>query len=97
MKLTEAQAEAIMDTWDSFGFRPFHPTEVYPARDNRDNGGRRSLNALARKGLLEKVEILPGDSRPHQIANGQCFRYKLIETAMDLLRNYRKEHDLPGW
>ena len=34
----------------------FTPQQAFPGRDNADNGKRRCITALAKKGLLEKVD-----------------------------------------
>jgi len=53
--LTYAQAETLAALYAG-GYIdneiPFLPTEVFPNRDNADNGKRRCLSALHRKGLL---------------------------------------------
>jgi hypothetical protein len=54
-KLTYAQAETLAALYsahciDDFGY--FDPIRVFPARDNRDNGHRRTCRSLAKKGLL---------------------------------------------
>jgi len=55
--LTYAQAE-ILAALKAGGYIdneiPFLPLDVFPNRDNVDNGKRRCLSALLKKGLLEK-------------------------------------------
>jgi hypothetical protein len=66
-KLTYAQAETlaalsaagVIDNEISF-----NPYDIFPARDNADNGKRRCVTALARKGLLVEDSHQFGFYRP---------------------------------
>lgn len=64
--LTLAQAETLADLMDRscIGGFPFEPRLIFPNRDNRDNGKRRSCAEMARKGLLRPVEYPPGALQP---------------------------------
>jgi hypothetical protein len=59
VKLTYAQAETLSALYGSGcidGFSYFDPIRVFPARDNRDNGHRRTCRTLAKNGLLEEAK-----------------------------------------
>ena len=52
--LTDAQYNALCDLGDAATTDiPWNPYDVFPARDNADNGRRRAIASLVRKGLLQ--------------------------------------------
>lgn len=51
--LTDAQAEVFEELWSTgHGTMGFLPHEMFRARDNRDNGMRRTLRAMIESGLF---------------------------------------------
>lgn len=55
IRLTDAQAETIEELWSNgYGSIGFLPHEQFTARDNRDNGARRCMYGLIKRGLIVK-------------------------------------------
>lgn len=65
--ITDAQAETIREL-DAQGIigndLNFNPYEIFPARNNQDNGHRRTCTSLVKAGLLVKEPHQPGRLRP---------------------------------
>lgn len=73
--LTRAQKDVLRDI-ASMHVPAFYPTDLYPARNNVDNGKRRTLSALQRLGLLTQRPddyrlVLTGYGRQHLEGVGQ--------------------------
>lgn len=62
--ITDAQAETIRKL-RSVGYgigSQFLPRDIFPVRDNVDNGHRRTLRALAAKGIIGRSQSgIPGE------------------------------------
>lgn len=83
MKLTTAQAEVIEEL-HRFG-DSFLKHEVFTARDNRDNGARRTLTRLIDRGLITKTGYEDGRGNPY---------YKLTPAALEAYQAwYAAEQD----
>lgn len=78
IKLTAAQIETLGDLLRYGPDREFLPHEQFTARDNRDNGARRIMNELIRRGLIVPVNA----------ANRHGNRYHKI--SPELFQAYRK-------
>jgi len=84
--LTDAQFETITELRDGAWLDPgmeFGLFDAFPRRDNLDNGHRRTVSALARKGLLE------------QTGRG-TFRCPDFDRVIDACQEYLR-HNTPSW
>jgi hypothetical protein len=72
VKLTYAQAETLAALYAAGIISneiTFRSLDIFPNRDNRDNGRRRCVTSLARKGLLKSC---PYDSSRYRPDRAKC-------------------------
>jgi len=84
MKLTQRQREIIAEVTEVYGHtRTFAPRGVYPCRNSVDNGKRRVLMTLDRKGYFEQVDISAGEATivEHIRKGGRRYRLRLPSKA----------------
>jgi hypothetical protein len=81
-KLTKAQYEVIYEIRVNQGYEPgtlFRPLEVFPERDNRDNGCRRTLRNLANKTSL--------------VIRERNDQFRLTDEAVTVMNDYHQKED----
>ena len=84
--LTQAQAEVIRNLVRRGCVRtPFTPLDAFPERNNKHNGCRRVLRNLARKGIIETVQV-PDPKKPSVL----MAKYVLGVRAETELKKFRR-------
>lgn len=86
MMLTYAQAQALAGACRNYPVAgsEFYPEDVFPRRNNQDNASRRTLTALAKRGILGGGEIVNG---------GIIKPLVMTQVALDAYEEWRKGNE----